>query len=98
MRTLLEDHGAAAIGGYIRRARQERELAAVAITAEGAFAHLKLAHHYEGLVAQLQNLERGQIAADQDGTRFDLGSGVQSAFPFGKANSVARLISSRSHH
>jgi hypothetical protein len=37
---------------YFRRAREERELAAKAETAEAANAHQELARHYEGLVAR----------------------------------------------
>jgi hypothetical protein len=47
---MLSDR-AQSIGDYIRRARQERELAAQARTSQGVNAHLKLAHYYEILVA-----------------------------------------------
>jgi hypothetical protein len=43
---------------YRRRAREERELAAKADSAEAATAHSELAMHYEGLVEHLDLLPR----------------------------------------
>jgi hypothetical protein len=54
LRTLQEDHPTQAIGHYIRRARQERELAAGANSAEAEEAHLELARYYETLVSRAE--------------------------------------------
>ena len=53
---------------YFRRAREERELAAKAETAEAANAHQELARHYEGLVARsdMLPLKRGSAANQND--------------------------------
>lgn len=66
LRTLHEDHGTLWIGDYIRRARQERELAVRASSCQGAKAHLKLAHYYEALVASANIVPDKGNAADQD--------------------------------
>jgi hypothetical protein len=96
LRTLPEDHGAAAIGDYIRRARRERELAANADTGQAAYAHLKLAQHYETLVARSNDLHSGLSAANQDCGSFSAGPGAQSYFPFERRQIRARLFGSRS--
>jgi hypothetical protein len=53
---------------YRRRAREERELAAKADTAEAANAHQELARHYEALVARsdMLPLTRGTPANQND--------------------------------
>ena len=53
---------------YRRRAREERELAASADTAEAANAHQELARHYEELLARFDRLPliRGTPANQND--------------------------------
>jgi len=57
MFVFVQDEGAERIGDYIRRARQERALAASANTTPVAYAHLKLAQYYEALVARANDDE-----------------------------------------
>jgi hypothetical protein len=63
LRTLQEDHPAHAIGHYIRRARQERELAAGANSAEAEGVHLEWARYYETMVSLAETLGEEPEAA-----------------------------------
>lgn len=98
LRSLLEDHRTLAIGEYIRRAREERELAARANSAGSAQAHLKLAHHYEVLVANAETLRQDALASCDDYA--GMGSSLHSnaCFPFCSPRSAMRTSRARPHY
>jgi hypothetical protein len=97
LRGLIEDNRTQSIGDYIRRARQERELSAKACTAQGATAHLKLAHYYEALVARADIVGDAGSPADEDCSRFRGSSGIEACFPFESKLMKTGLASPRSH-
>ena len=97
LRTILENGCAEAIGDYIRRARQERELAAAASTAQAAYAHLQLARRYEALVARSNDIQPAG-ASDQNDVGYGIGAGIETQFPFNTSDVRPRLFGSRSHY
>lgn len=79
--TLPEDHSAQEIAHYIRRAREERELAIKAISSGASDAHLQRAMRYETLVARAHNLEHEfPGAADYEISNFTKSSQKFSPF------------------
>jgi hypothetical protein len=81
LRIPQEDSLASTIGQYLRRAREERELASKVERAEVAQAHIALAKQYEALVAETQTAPDGRRGADA----FDVSGYMMSAqklFPF----------------
>lgn len=67
LRTNFEDCSAKQIGHYIRRAREERELAFRALGSQASNAHLERAKQYEALVMRAEALDDGRaIAADYE--------------------------------
>lgn len=80
LRTICEDHYAHDIGHYIRRARQERELAARAAGLAASHAHLARAKHYDALTRAC-SLDLGHSpAADLEVSNFVMTS--QKLWPF----------------
>jgi hypothetical protein len=80
LRSLPEDQ-AQEIGHYIRRARQERELASKAIGSCASDAHLQRAKQYEALVRSAHATDDGRSgAADYECSNFTMIS--QKLFPF----------------
>ena len=88
-----EDRTAIAIGDYIRRARQERELAAKAITPQSVEAHLKLANYYEALVTRVETVAGEAKAVDQDDESLRMNSASSAYLPFEHPRMGRRLFS-----
>lgn len=93
LRSLPEDHSTLAIGTYILRARQERELAARASTSHAAHTHLKLAQHYETLVSLVDS-----DGADREGAGSHANPALQPCFGFRANGASGSPFGSRSHY
>lgn len=85
---------AASIGEYIRRARQERELASVARSSQAASAHLARAGHYELLVQLTQDPGNTSVSfADDEVSNCVMSS--RKFFPFYQARSTLSGVGTR---
>ena len=69
------------LGHYIRRAREERVLAARAASSEGELAHRQLARQYESLISELNASALTAPSPEADHARFPIsGAGMLSGF------------------
>lgn len=69
------------LGHYIRRAREERVLAARAASSEGELAHRQLARQYESLISELNASALTEPTPEADHARFPIsGAGMLYGF------------------
>ena len=84
LHTLPDNSSAQDIAHYLRRAREERELASKAITSRISDAHLRRARGYETLVSRAQAAGAAPWgAAEYENSNFTMSS--QKLFPFLRA-------------
>lgn len=81
LRSPTDYHSPNEIGHYIRRAREERELATKAVGSVGSHAHLEQARRYEALIKRSHSLDDGRPgAADYESS--NLVMSTRKLFPF----------------
>lgn len=81
LRTFEDNQLAQEIGHYIRRARQERELATAASSASVADAHLERAKRYEALIKNVGPATSGHPGVADDET-FNFTMSSHKVYPF----------------
>ena len=93
LRTREEDCLGLTIGHYIRRAREERELASEATSSELLHAHLALAKRYEAMVALAHSSDDADEFGADECAQYAMCS--QKLFPFHSKQGLRPFLAAR---
>ena len=88
-----DHHQITLLGEYIRRARQERQLASDAQTANEAGAHAALATHYELLIELTQRPAAVQAPFDDENSNYTMST--HKLFPFHQTRNLRPALIGR---